>query len=549
MRRFVVLMACVLVAGLVAWLVWGDEATGPVIPATSVEAPTPAPTTGVSDIPAVDVAPTTRESVAPPAPAPGPTEPTDAGPTECTIVVRVVDASTEHPVPGVGVVLERNTKAGDVSISFAMEGGEFVTVRPDEIARRASDALGEVRVAAPADTDLVLSVEAPYLADAIEFHSEQSGVHDFTLRVTAAARFSGSIQTEAGKPIADAHVSVHMTRRDGITLSGCAYGTTDASGRYVVTPFVMEPGAIYRVVASKVGFATAKCTPPEPIAGKVVDVEPIVLVQSGIRVFGTLVGDTFATAGQRLELHGEAFGLMSITVGDGGAFEFIVPRAGDYRLEFDGFCIGAAGVVPISVLPGTTAHDCGIVRAANPSAHYHGRVLLADDTPATTGHVRFGDFIAQIQADGSFDLVLCSPGPLPIDVWWSAGGVHSNEWIQDFVFTATTDNVLRVQPRGIVVHVVHAGKPTTLAAGSQISFDSDELGFTRMIGEFGGEDAGPWRLQGEESAPNFAKAGPATLTLRVAGKAPLARTVELGPNGLRGPEIEVTFDLAELQDG
>lgn len=547
MRRFVVLMACVLVAGLVAWFVWGDEATETVIPATSVEAPTPTPTTEVSDVPAVDVAPTTRESVAPPAPAPGPTETADAGPTECTIVVRVVDVTTEHPVPGVGVVLERNTKAGDVSISFAMAGGEVVTIRPDEIARGESDALGEVRVVAPADTDLVLGVEAPYLADAIEFHSEQSGVHEFTLRVTAAAQFAGTVETDAGKPIDEAHVAVNMTRRDGITLSGYAHGTTDANGRYVVTPFVMEPGAIYRVVASKVGFATAKRTPPEPIAGKVVDVEPIVLVQSGIRVFGTLVGDTFSTAGQRLELHGDPFGLMSITVGEGGAFEFIVPRAGDYRLEFDGFCLGTAGVLPISVLPGTTVHDCGNVPAAKPSAHYHGRVLTTDDTPATSGHVRFGDFMAQIEPDGSFDLVLCSAGPLPLDVWWSAGGVHSNEWIQDFVFTATTDNVLRVQPRGIVVQVVQAGKPATVEAGSQLSFDGEGLEFTRMIGEFGGEDFGPWRLQGEESAPNFGKPGPATLTLRLAGKAPLVRTLELGPDGLRGPEVHVTFDLAELE--
>jgi hypothetical protein len=303
---------------------------------------------------------------------------------------------------------------------------------------------------------------------------------------------------------------------------------------------------MYRVVASKTGYATAKRTPPEPIPGKIVEVERFVLARSGIRVFGTLVGDTFATAGQRLELHGEPFGLMSITVGDGGAFEFFVPRAGDYRIEFDGFCLGTSGVLPVAVLPGTTAHDCGIVRAAKPSAHYHGRVLTTDDTPATSGHVRFGDFMAQIQADGSFDLELCSAGPLPLDVWWSAGGVHSNEWIQDFVFTATTDNVLRVQPRGILVHVVHAGKPATLAAGSQISLDGDGLGFTRMIGEFGGDESGPWRLQGEESAPNFGKSGPATLTLRVGGKAPLVRTLELGPDGLRGPEVEITFDLAEL---
>jgi hypothetical protein len=67
-----------------------------------------------------------------------------------------------------------------------------------------------------------------------------------------------------------------------------------------------------------------------------------------------------------------------------------------------------------------------------------------------------------------------------------------------------------------------------------------------MIGEFGGEESGPWRLQGEEWAPNFGKPGPATLTLRLAGKAPLVRTLELGPDGLRGPEVEITFDLAEL---
>lgn len=548
MRRSVLLIACVLVAGLVAWFVWGDEAAVPVDPANVADAAKPSPTIVEPESPADPPSPPSREPVAAPTPVRDVSEAADPARAECMIVVHVIDAISSQPVPGVRVVLARSRDGASVtSVSFAMPGGELVTVHPDEVARRTSDALGEVRVAAPGDTDLVLSVEAPHVADAIEFHAEQSGVHEFTLRVTAAAQFAGSVETEAGKPIDDAHVSVNMTRRDGITLSGCAHGTTDANGRYVVTPFVMEPGAIYRVVASKVGYATAKRTPPEPIAGKVVDVEPIVLVQSGIRVFGTLVGDTFATAGKRLELHGEPFGLMSVTVGDGGAFEFIVPRAGDYRLEFDGFCLGTAGVLPISVLPGTTAHDCGIVRTAKPSAHYHGRVLTTDDTPATSGHVRFGDFIAQIQSDGSFDLVLCSAGPLPLDVWWSAGGVHSNEWVQDFVFTATTDNVLRVQPRGIVVHVVHAGKPVPLATGSQISFDGEGLGFTHFIGAFNDEDSGPWRLQGDESAPNFGKPGPATLTLRLAGKAPLVRTLELGPDGLRGPEVHVTFDLAELE--
>lgn len=548
MKRIGIGFGCVVLAALIAWLVWGGDATptiAPTEPPASSAPPTPTVDAPADD--AGDEASPARESVTPATLTETPTDPSESAAAEVVVVVRVVDATTSQPVPDVRVVL---TSAGgdDVSISVAMPGGEIATFRPDEIATRTTDALGEVRLAIPPDSDLEFRVRPPFIAEPLAFHSDASMPREFTLRVTAAAQFTGLVETTARKPIHGASVSVSAQRADGSAAHSIAHGSTDEAGRYTIDPFVVEPGATYRLTASRVGFASAQLDRVEPVPGKVVEVEKLVLTRNGIRVFGTLVGDTFTTDGTQLELHGNSFGVMTTTVGAGGAFEFFVPRAGNCRLEFDGFCIGAAGVVPISILAGSTEHECGIVRASKPAAHYRGRVLLADDAPATAGHVRFGDFMAQIGADGSFDLVTCAAGPLPLDVWWTAGDDHSNELFDAFTFTATTDNVIRVQPRGVLVRVVESGGALKGPLDANIEFSQKDSGAARQIMTAPGLTQNSWRIQSDAWGHVGGAAGPATVTLRVEGKLPLVREIQLGAQGLRGPEIEVTFDLAELQD-